>query len=135
MNQSISRALREEDAAQHEPEAALRVRFGVRERERRAPRAAEHQPAVDVEVRAQTLEVGDEGLRRVAFELGDGRRAAGAALVDEHDAPERRIEVAAVMRQAAAAGAAVQEHDGHAVGAAASSPNRAYAASRPRGVR
>ena len=55
-------------------------------------------------------------------ELGGRRRAAGAALVVEHDAPERRIVEAAVMRQAAAAGPAVDEQQRNAVGVAAFLP-------------
>ena len=61
-------------------------------------------------------------LRRVVGERGDRRRAPAAALVVEHDAPERGIEVAAMVRQAAAARAAVQEHERDAVGIAALLP-------------
>ncbi len=71
-------------------EAALRVRLGIGERQRRAPRAAEHQPAVDAAGAAQPFEVGDEVRRGVVGELGERRRAPGAALVEQHDAPEAR---------------------------------------------
>ncbi len=113
---------REKDAAQHEPEATLRMRLGIRERQRRAPRTAEEQPALDAEMPAQPLEVGHEMRRGVGHDLAAWRRAPRAALVEEHDAPERRVEIAAMMRQAAAAGTAVQEHERHAVRVAAGFP-------------
>ena len=50
----------QEDAAQHQLGHALGVRLRVGERERAAPRAAEHLPALDAEVLAQPLDVGDE---------------------------------------------------------------------------
>jgi hypothetical protein len=103
---------REKDAAQHEAETAPRVRLRIRECERRAPRAAEHEPALDAEHRAQPLDVGDEMRGRVVGDVGERHRAAGAALIEQHDPPERRIEIAPVMRQATATRAAVQEHDG-----------------------
>ena len=65
-------------------------------------------------MRPEPLEVGDEMLCGVVGDLAAGRRAPGAALVEQHDAPERGIEVAAMVRQAAAARAAVQEDERHA---------------------
>ena len=50
----------EEDAAQHQLGDALGVRLRVGERERAAPRAAEDLPALDAEVRAERLDVGDQ---------------------------------------------------------------------------
>src|SRR5205823_2537515 len=82
----------------------------VRERKGRAPRSAEHEPALDSEVRAQALEVGDEMLRRVVAKLAQRRRLARTALIVEHDAIARRIEVAAMVRRDAAAGATVKEY-------------------------
>ena len=105
---------REEDAAQHEPEAALRMRLGVGERQRRAPRAAEEQPLPDPEVPAQLLEIGDQVLRRVVGQLRRGRRAPRAALVEQRNAPDCRIEIAAMVRQAAPTRSAVQEHERYA---------------------
>ena len=71
----------------------------------------------------------------LSVSLAAGRRAPGAALVEEHDAPERGIEVAAMMRQAAPAGSAVQEHERHAMRAlpqvSQCSVCRASTASRP----
>src|SRR5260221_14625732 len=55
----------QEDPAQHERAAALRMVLRVGQSEGRAPRAAEHHPLVDGEVRAQPLEVGDQVLRGV----------------------------------------------------------------------
>src|SRR5439155_23322027 len=113
---------REKDPAQHETEATLGMHFRVRERERRSPGAAEYEPAVDAQMCAEQLEIRDQRLRRVAFDLRNRRRAPGAALVDQHDAPERRIEIATMVWQAGARGAAVQEHDRNAVGATACLP-------------
>jgi hypothetical protein len=116
------RSRREEHAAQHETEHAIRMRLRVQEREGRPPRAAEQQPLVDSEMLAQPLDVVDQMRGRVVTKLGDRRRAAGAALIVEHDAPERRIVEPAVVRQAAAAGTAVDEQQRHAGGVAAFLP-------------
>jgi hypothetical protein len=71
---------------------------------------------------AQALEVGDEVRRRVVAELGRRRGPAGAALIEQDDAPEPGVEKAAVVRQAAAARTAVQEHDRNAPRIAAGLP-------------
>ena len=118
----------EEDAAQHEGEAALRMVLGVGERERRSPRAAEDDPALDAQVLAQALDVGHEVGRGVGLEAAQRRRAAGAALVVDHDAVVRRVEELAVHRARTRAGAAVQEDDRHAVGIAAFFPVHAVPA-------
>ena len=85
------------------------MRLRVGEGERAAPAPAEHQPALDAEVLAQPLDVGHEVPGRVLAQLGVRRALAAAALVEEHDAPARGIEVAAVVGLDAAARAAVQE--------------------------
>ena len=101
----------EEDAAQHERLAAIRVRLGVGQRKRAAPAPAEHDPPVDAEVLAQLLDVRHEIPGRVLPELREGCALAAAALVVQHDAPLLRIEVAVVERFDAAARAAVQEDE------------------------
>ncbi len=83
--------------------------FAVGERERAAPRAAEHQPAFDAEMRAQRLDVGDEMRRGVVAQFAQGRGAPGAALVENHDAVMRGIEEAPVSRRGAGAGTAVEK--------------------------
>ena len=104
----------EENAAQHEPQHAFGMRFGVSQRERRTPRAAEQQPALDAQVCAQPLDVGDELGRRVIAQFPQRRRLAGTALVVDDDPVVRRIVEAPVVGRAAAAGTSVQEDDGHA---------------------
>ena len=49
-----------EDASEHERGHAVGMRLGIGERERRPPRAAEHLPALDAEMLAQTLDVVDQ---------------------------------------------------------------------------
>jgi hypothetical protein len=58
---------RKKDSAQHEAETARRMRLRVSERKRRPPRAAEYEPAVDMQMLAQPLEVVDQRLRGVAL--------------------------------------------------------------------
>jgi hypothetical protein len=87
----------------------LRVGLGVGERERAAPGAAEHQPAVDGEGFSQGLDVGDQVLGGVVGELAQRRRAARSALVEQHDAVVGRVEEAPVVERQAGARAAVQE--------------------------
>ena len=96
--------------------------LGVGERERRAPGAAEHQPALDAEVLAQLLDVGDQVPGRVVLEARVRPAAAAAALVEQDDAIARGIEEPARARVAAGAGAAVQEDRRLAVGIAAFLP-------------
>ena len=52
--------------------------LGVGKRERRAPGGAAHQPALDAEVLAQLLEVGDQVLGRVGGEVGASGRSRAA---------------------------------------------------------
>ena len=113
---------REKDPAQHQSQAAIRVRFGVGERQRRAPRAAEDRPPFDPQVLAQPLEIGDEVRRAVVLKLGGRHGTPGAALIEQDHAPESGVEKAAVVRQAAAARPAVQEHDRHTLRIAACLP-------------
>ena len=88
----------QEDAAQHERLAAIRVRLGVGQRKGAAPAPAEDDPPVDAEVLAQLLDVRHEIPGRVLPELREGCALAAAALVVQHDAPLLRIEVAVVER-------------------------------------
>ena len=112
----------EKDAAQHEAQNAVRMCLRVRQRQRRAPRPAEDQPALEPELDAQVFDVGHQVLRRVVGKRGRRRRASRAALVVQHDVPERGIIEAAVMRQATAARPAMQEHQRNAVRVAARLP-------------
>ena len=97
------------DREQHELADALGVGLRVREAERAAPRPAEHEPALDLELLAQPLDVGDQVLGRV---VGQRVRAAAAtpALVEHDDAVAGEVEVVGPPRRAARPRAAVQ-HD------------------------
>src|SRR5215207_5164625 len=109
----------QEDAAQGQRAHALRVRLGVRERERAPPRAAEDVPGVDAELPAYLLDVLDQVPRRVPLQLRVRRALPRAALVEEDDAVGRRVEELPVLRDETAAGAAVQEDDGLPLGVTA----------------
>ena len=58
---------------------------------------------------AQRLDVGDQVLRGVVLQAAERARPPGAALVEDDDAPEVRVEEAAMHRAGAGARAAVQE--------------------------
>ena len=116
-----------EDAAQHQLGHPLRMLLRVRQRQRAAPAPAEHQPALDVQVLAQLLHVGDEVPRRVGLERRVRAAAARAALIEHDDAIAGGVEEAAVIARAAAAGAAVQEHGRLAARVAAQLPIDAMA--------
>ena len=98
---------------------ALRMLLRIGERERRAPRAAEHLPAFDPEMLAQRFDVGDQVPRGVVHEARGGPALAAAALIEQHDAVALRVEEPAHLRIGAAARTAVQEHDGLALRIAA----------------
>jgi hypothetical protein len=97
------------------PAQRAAMRFAVSEREGAAPRAAEHEPALDLEVLPQPLDIGDEVRGRVLLQLPERRGAARPALIENYDAVARGIEKAAVGRRGARPGSAVQEQDRHAV--------------------
>src|SRR6185295_5522392 len=67
------------------------------------------EPAVDLEVLAQALDVRDEMLRGVVLQLAERRGAAGSALIEYDDTVVRRIEEAPVRRRRAGAGSAVEK--------------------------
>ena len=84
----------------------------IRERERAAPRAAEHEPAIDAETAAQPLHVRDEMPGGVGLERGMRAAASRAALIEHDDAVALRIEEAPRVDVAAGAGTAVHEQRG-----------------------
>src|SRR5262249_16411635 len=88
---------------------ALRILLGVRERQSRAPRAAEHEPALDLEVRAQALDVLDQVPGRVVHETRGRAALTAAALIEQDDTIAPGIEQSAHLDVRAAAGAAVQK--------------------------
>ncbi len=87
----------------------MRIRLAIGEPQRAAPRAAENQPAVNLKVLAQLLDVGNQLDRVVAERLADRCRSACAALIEQHDAKKFRIEKTPVLRRTPAAWPAVHE--------------------------
>ena len=112
-------APQQEDAAQDQLAHAVGMALRVGQRQGRAPRAAEQLPALDAEMRAQPLHVGDQMPGGVGLQARVRQRAAAAALVEQHDAVARRVVVAAHGGVAAAAGPAVHDQRRLAVGVAA----------------
>src|SRR5690349_20898790 len=108
-----------EDAAQNELGHALGMCYGVRERERRAPRSTEHLPARDAEMLAQRFDIGDEMPGRVVGQFGVRRRASTTALIEKNDAVMPRIEESPRFAVESRARTAVQEHDRFAARVAA----------------
>jgi hypothetical protein len=112
---------------EHDLRHALRMALGVRERERRAPRAAVEQPPLDAEVLAQALHVGDEVVGRVDRHVGRRvarvRRAATAAALVEEDRPVAGgVERATLVLRAAGSRPAVHDERRLAVRVAARLP-------------
>src|SRR4029079_792703 len=95
----------------------MRLRIG--ECERRAPGAAEHLPALDLEMLAELLDVVDEMPGGVFLDAGCGGQAPASALIEEDNGVARRIVIAAHHRGRAAARAAMQQHRWLAVRVAA----------------
>ena len=89
----------EEDAAQHEAGDALGMGEAIGQRQRAAPRAAEQQPLLDAEMGPQPFHVGHEMAGGVVVQFAERHRAAAAALVEDDDAVELRIEEAAMHRR------------------------------------
>ena len=102
-------AAAQEDAAQDEAGATLRMALAVRQCQGRAPGAAKHQPLRDAQPSAQALDVLHQQLGRVVAAFAQGCRLAGAALVKQHDPVVRRIEELPVPGRQSGARAAMQE--------------------------
>jgi hypothetical protein len=109
----------QEDAAQRETAHPARMMLGIGQCEGGAPGAAEHEPAIDAEMRAQLLHVLDQMRRRIVLDLAQWLGPAAAALVENHDAVEGRVEKPAVGGIGAGARTSVEKHDRHTLGVAA----------------
>jgi hypothetical protein len=93
--------------------------LGIGEGESGTPRAAEHLPALNAKVLADSLDVGDEVPGGVGFERRVGRALAASALVEVHDSVFFGLEEAALFGIGAAARTAVQKNHRLAGGVAA----------------
>ena len=102
----------QEDAAQDQAMHALGVGLGIGQGQGGAPRAAEQHPFFDAQVLANAFQVLDQVPGGVVLQARVGRGAATAALVEGDDAVQIGVEVAAALRVAAGARAAVDEHHG-----------------------
>ena len=100
------------DAAHHEFADPLRMGLGIGERQRRAPGTAEDQPLLETAHFSQPLDVGDQMPGRVGLQAGVGRRFAAAALVEQDDVVEIRVELAPLLGRDGAARPAMQEDGG-----------------------
>ena len=108
----------EKHRPQRHAEHPFGMRLGIGQREGRAPRAPDDQPAVDAQMFTYPLHVGKQMPGRVGLPTVPRRAAPRAALIEE-DRPEvARIEQRALRRLAAAARPAVKEHGWHPVRAA-----------------
>ena len=108
----------EEYAPQHAGRHSFRVRLSVAEGERRAPGTTEQQPALDTELAAQSLDIGDEMGGGVVVQAAERTGSSGAALVEQHDPPEAWVEEPAMDGARARAGTAVKEQRRQAAGVA-----------------
>ena len=82
------------------------------------PGAADDHPALEGEFLADRFHVRDQMRQRIVLAAALGAAAAGAALVEQHGMESFRIEQPAMIRLAAAAGAAMQIDSGDATRAA-----------------
>ena len=93
--------------------------FGIGERQGRAPGAAEQHPALDAEMVAESFHVRDQVPGGVVLKACVRCRAPGAALIEEHDAPDLGVEVTPVIMLATGARAAMHEQHRQTLGVAA----------------
>src|SRR5436309_1081497 len=101
--------------------------FGVGEAESAAPRPTDDEPAIDVEADTEALDVIDEMGSGVNAEVGIGGAckrcaAAAAALIEEDDSVDGRIEELSPPGRTAGAGTAVEDEGRLAPGIATSLP-------------
>ncbi len=107
------------DAADDQAAQRPGVGLGVSERERTAPGTTKYHPAIDVKVRTQFFDVGDQVPGGVFFDASVRPTATGAALIEQDDPVVARVEKSSLIGFGAAAGAAVDKQDGLAVRIAA----------------
>ena len=100
----------QENSAQHQTGHALWMFDCIRQRQRRSPRAAEHDPLVDPILFAHAFDVRHQIPRRVLAQLRVRRRTPAAALIHRQHAEALWIEEPAHFRREPAAGAAMQRH-------------------------
>ena len=115
-------AAQREDAAHDQRRHPRRMRLCIGQRQRAAPGAAEHQPALDTQQDAQPLDVGDQVPGRVVVQRSMGARAAAAALVKQQHAVARRVKQPPVIGRATRAGPAMQKNRRPALRVAAQFP-------------
>ena len=108
----------EKNAAQHQTETALRMRFGEGKRQSAAPGAAEEKEPFDAEKVGESGDVADQVSGRVAIQRAAGRRPAGAALIEDHDPIGVRIEKPAMSGGRSRARSAMKKQNRRAVRAA-----------------
>ncbi|MPL60841.1 hypothetical protein SDC9_06403 [bioreactor metagenome] len=99
-----------EDPAQHQRIDPLGVGFGVKQRQRRAPAAAEDDPAAQPEREADLLHVGDQIPAGVPCHRGMRARQTAAALVEKNHPIMRRIKEPPHRRAASAPRPAMAHH-------------------------
>src|SRR5881628_1688350 len=105
-----------DDADQDHLRHPLGKTLPIRQGERRTPRAAEDQPAVDREVFAEPLDISNKMVSRVGRKIHRivarvRNTSPASTLVEQHDPIRGRIEKSAHPRRASRARSAV-EHDG-----------------------
>ena len=105
----------QEDAAQHHAHYPVRVRTGVGQCQRRAPRTTKQHPLVDPKVLTQRFHVGHQIGGGVVLQTAV-RGAATAALVKGDNSIDRRIEEAATQGIAPGSGPAMDEYHRQAIG-------------------
>src|SRR5215813_8053175 len=108
----------EKGRAQHNAANAVRIRLRIGQRKRRAPGAADQDPARKAESFADYFHVRDQVLQRVGLAAALGAAFACATLIEQDGTKALGIEQPPVIRLAAASGTTMQINCGNAIGAA-----------------
>ena len=108
-------ACAEEGRAQHDCRDAFGMCLRIGQRQRRAPGAADHHPALDGEFFSDQFHIRDQMRQCVGLAPAFGPAAAAASLIEQHSMEAFGIEQPAVIRLAAAARPAMQIERGDAV--------------------
>ena len=109
----------QEDAAQDQLQHPVGMFLSIDKRQRRPPAAAEHAPRIDAKRAADAFDILDQMPGRVVLDRRMRARPPAAALVEQDNPEDAWVEIAPHRRAAAATGAAMQHHDGHAIRVAA----------------
>ena len=105
------RLTRQEGASQNQSCDTIRMRLRQQEGQRRPPRPSEHQPSINTQIGTDKLEVTEKMRGRVVIQFPLRRGPPSAALIQQNDPVDRRVEETSVVSPAPGTRTPMQKED------------------------